>query len=201
MKIGQNKKLKKWVVGIDEVGRGPIAGPIAVCAFILLDKKEINKLSWIKDSKKMKESMRENAYKVMKQLKRKGKVNYAVSMRDNEFIDKWGIEKATRSSIKSCLNKLRLNPNKIFVKLDGRLYAPKEYKQETIVRGDNRVKMISCASVVAKVSRDRLMRKLSLKHPGYKFDKNKGYGSKLHYKAIKKYGITDLHRRSFLVQL
>ncbi len=117
-------------------------------------------------------------------------------------IDKIGISKAIAFAVKQIIKKLektaKINPKNCFIFLDGALSAPKEYTQKTIIRGDETVPLISAASIIAKVSRDKKMIRLHKKFPQYDFDKHKGYGTKRHYKMLKKHGVSKEHRRSFL---
>lgn len=193
----------KYIIGIDEVGRGPIAGPVTVCACVisLTDYKKI-KWSGLDDSKKLSQKNREAWHQKSKELKKKGLINYAVIYKSSIFIDKRGISLAIKECIAEALEKLNLNPKDCKVLLDGSLKAPKEYKnQKTIIKGDQKEKIISLASVIAKVSRDRKMELLHKKYPKYNWLKNKGYGTVEHYKALKKYDHTNLHRKSFLTKI
>jgi ribonuclease HII len=219
----------KYKIGIDEVGRGPLAGPVAVCAFLMkddsfLENQKEKKLPKLKDSKKLSKKQREVWFEFLKKQKEEGKCDYAVSFVSPENIDKFGIakciQKALNESLKkieeqNCLNFCPCRPQysglsgenldnsveqsfcKIF--LDGGLHAPVEYvNQETIIRGDELHPVISLASIVAKVSRDAIMTKYSKNYPEYGFEKHSGYGTKVHYEAIKKHGQTPIHRRSFI---
>lgn len=193
----------KWIIGIDEVGRGPVAGPVAVCACAvpyLLYKK--SKWKGLTDSKKMSIKNRELWYKEALKMKSSNEVRFSVVYRSNIFIDKKGISLAIKECIIKSLKDLKLNPKECLVLLDGSLKAPKEYlNQKTIIRGDQKEKIISLASVIAKVSRDKKMDTLHKKYPNYTWNKNKGYGTREHYKAIKAQGLTPLHRHSFLTKV
>ena len=189
----------KWVIGIDEVGRGPVAGPVAVCA-CAIPSTQYKKIKWrgLNDSKKMTAKARNEWYKKALELK----IKYSVVYESSLTIDKRGVSFAIRSCISGALKDLKLRPKDSMVLLDGSLKAPEEYKnQKTIIKGDQKEKVISLASVIAKVSRDRKMELLHKKHPKYAWAQNKGYGTKEHYKAIKKYGLTGLHRKTFLATL
>lgn len=195
--------MKKWIVGIDEVGRGPIAGPVAVCV-CAMPVLEYKKNSWhgLNDSKKLSHKNRELWFEVAKDLQKKGSIKYFVIYKSNIFIDNKGISKAINDCIKEGLDKLNLNPKDCHVLLDGSLSAPVVYKkQKTIIKGDQSEKIISLASVIAKVTRDKKMLSLHVKNPNYNWSKNKGYGTKEHYRAIKKNGLTTLHRKSFLTMI
>lgn len=189
-----------WVIGIDEVGRGPIAGPVAICACAIraIDYK---KASWkgLNDSKKMSPKNRELWFEKARELKKQGKIIFCISYQSSKFIDKKGISAAIKNCIKKALLDLEINSKDSLVLLDGSLVAPKEYlNQKTIIKGDQKEKIISLASVIAKVSRDKKMVTLSKKYPKYEWSKNKGYGTSSHYKSLSKYGVSPEHRKSFL---
>lgn len=195
--------MKKWVVGIDEVGRGPIAGPVTVCACAIQysEYKKI-KTSTLKDSKKMLPKKREFWHKKAQELVSLGILKYAVVSKGNTLIDRKGVAYAIRNALGEALEAISLNPKETKVLLDGSLSAPKEYKdQKTIIKGDQKEKIISLASVIAKVSRDKKMLLYHRKYPLYMWDKNKGYGTKAHYAALKKHKQSPLHRKSFLSKL
>ncbi len=197
----KNKKLSKaikFVVGIDEVGRGPLAGPVAVCAFKMPINFRTNKFGKLKDSKKLTEDKREEIFEKLKEVKNRGVVDYFVSYESAQKIDNIGISKAIKNCLEKSLNKLKLEPNSCLILLDGGLKAPEIYKyQKTIIKGDEKERSIAFASIVAKVSRDSLMYKFSKKYPKYFFDLHKGYGTKKHCEAIVKNGLSSLHRKSF----
>lgn len=185
------KRNKKYVIiGIDEAGRGPLAGPISA-GIVAAEARAPKILKGIRDSKKLSEKQREAWF-----LKIKSNFKYACAMVGNETIDRVGIQKATRLAVKRVLKKIGVKPNLIL--LDGSLFAPQKYNQKTIVKGDEKIPIISAASVVAKVLRDRKMKRLHKIYPKYGFDIHKGYGTRAHYRAIKKYGICSLHRKSYL---
>lgn len=193
----------KYIIGIDEVGRGPIAGPVAVC-ICAISKINYKKIDWngLNDSKKLSKKNRELWHEKAKELKKKSKINYFVIYRSNTFIDKNGISVAIKECIKQGLENLNLNPKDCTVLLDGSLKAPLQYKnQKTIIKGDQKEKIISLASVIAKISRDKKMDLLHKKYTKYNWSQNKGYGTKSHYSAIKKYKPSSLHRKSFLTNI
>lgn len=196
-------KNHKWIVGIDEVGRGPLAGPVAVGAVaidsVIYNSRLKKEFKGIRDSKKLSEKQREEWFKKIKIAEKRGDIKFAVSMTSPSVIDKKGIVFSIQSALKHSLLKLSISPDGTQIFLDGGLRAPKEYKnQKTIIHGDDLVQIISIASVVAKVTRDRLMRRLAQKFPKYGFESHKGYGTKAHYLAIKKHGTIKIHRQSFL---
>ncbi|MES2930359.1 MAG: ribonuclease HII [Patescibacteria group bacterium] len=194
-------------MGIDEVGRGPIAGPVAVCAFLCIKTNyellitngiQITGVQ-IRDSKKLTAKQREKWFEYLKSEKEKGQCDFAVSMVSAEWIDKVGIVRAIKKALNQSLAKLLVDPADAKVYLDGGLKAPIEYvNQETVIKGDELHPVISCASIVAKVTRDKLMTEYAQEYPAYGFEKHAGYGTKAHFDAIKKNGLTALHRKSFL---
>ncbi len=207
-----NKK-PKFLIGIDEAGRGPLAGPVAVGAFCVPVSFDFSVLAGVRDSKKLFPQKREfyfakiikltNSY--LSSPRRRGsrleskKVDFAVSFSSAKEIDKIGINKAIKKAMEKCLKKLGKNPTDCRVLLDGGLRAPEKYKnQQTIIKGDDKEKVISCASVTAKVLRDRKMCQLAKKYPKYCFEIHKGYGTAKHYEKLKKYGLCKEHRRCFL---
>ena len=201
----------KFIIGVDEVGRGPLAGPITLAAFLAPQnlRNELIKIlgGKIKDSKQFSAKRRKEIYKEFKKLRKENKVFFCVSHISNKIIDRRGISKATKIGIKKALEKLQLSYGHIKVikneiRLDGLLKAPEEYKnQKTIIGGDSKDIFIACASIVAKVRRDRLMCRLAKKYPLYELQTHKGYGTALHCKLIKKYGLSEIHRQSFCKNL
>ncbi len=188
----------KGIVGIDEAGRGPLAGPISVGVVFIPVRGKLN-LSGLTDSKKLSEKGREEWFQKMKQWQKEGKLRCSVSLVSNTVIDKKGIVYAVNLGMARCLKKLNINPKHTLVLLDGSLHAPKEFThQRTIIKGDERISVISLASIAAKVTRDRYMVRLAKKHPQYGFEVHKGYGTLAHRKAIKRYKAATPHRRSFL---
>jgi ribonuclease HII len=183
----------KYIIGIDEAGRGPLAGPVSV-GLVMISQKDRNILKGIKDSKKLSEKRREEWFE---KLKKEKKVFYTCAMVGPKVIDERGISYAIRLAVKKVC--LRTGKKNCEILLDGILHAPKIYKnQKTIIKGDEKIPVISAASIVAKVTRDRKMKVLSKKYPKYEFEKHKGYGTKDHYIKIKKYGRCKIHRKSFL---
>lgn len=193
----------KYIVGIDEVGRGPLAGPVTVCVVVCEEiTYKILKLSKIlpavgKDSKKIKEKDREKFVKVLEDLKKQKKINFSINHVSNTIIDTRGISFAIKKAMELGISKLKLNSKNCEIRLDGGLKAPKDFKQKTIIKGDEKEKIIAWASILAKVSRDKLMKNVCKKFPNYSFENHKGYGTLRHREAIKKYGITKFHRVSF----
>lgn len=189
-----------YIIGVDEVGRGPLAGPVAIGAMLVTPRVQ-KRYRKIKESKQLSPRQREEWYERIEK-DRGPELRFAVSFVSAKIIDTKGIQYAIRLALRRSLLKLAVNPNDCEVLLDGGLHAPKEYvHQETIIRGDVKKTAIAMASVVAKVNRDRLMMKLSKKYPIYGFAQHKGYGTKAHYEAIKKHGISVSHRKSYLSRI
>ena len=200
--------MKKYLIGVDEVGRGPVAGPVAVgvVAYEISQENFLKEeLKEAKDSKKMTEKKREEVFKKIEKLKKEKKIFAKVSFVSAKNIDKIGIvpaiQKALDLSIKNILEEIEVQKDfsNLILKLDGGLKFNQKIKnQKTIIKGDQKEFVISLASIVAKVLRDRKMIQLSKKYPEYFLEKNKGYGTKQHLEAVKKYGLSEIHRKSFL---
>lgn len=189
----------RYVLGVDEAGRGPLAGPVAVGVVAVAEGFDVAKeFVDVADSKKLSEKMRENIFEMLKAREASGDARFAVEFESAETIDNEGIATAVRRALSRGVNALATDSALVHVLLDGSLKAPPEYSQETIINGDELIPLISLASIAAKVSRDRLMLDLAKKYPEYGFEKHKGYGTKAHYEALKKYGLCDIHRRSFI---
>ncbi len=173
--------------GVDEVGRGCLAGPVVSAAVVL--KKGIN-LKVLKDSKKISFNKRE---KISKHIKENS--YFAIGIASVEEILKLNILQASLLSMKRALNQLTIKPE--ITLIDGN-FAPEGIKKyKTIINGDEKVKAISAASIIAKVYRDKLMIKLSEKYSNYSWERNFGYGTKAHLEGLKKFGVTAHHRKSF----
>ncbi len=187
--------LKNQLIGVDEVGRGPLAGPVCVC--VLWIKKPL--ADWPKsDSKRVSKKERQRWFSMAEELKKEGRLDFALGFVSARKIDDIGISGAIKLAIKKCFQKLS-PPSRVPIFLDGLLAAPERYlKQKTIIGGDAIVPVISLASIIAKVARDNLMQKKHLKDPRYGFNQNKGYGTKAHFSALKKYGPSKEHRLTFL---
>lgn len=192
----------EYIIGIDEVGRGPLAGPVCVAAVampISYEKELKRELIPVRDSKKMPQHKREAILADLKKYKNAGDVKFTVSFTGPRVIDQKGIQFAVRRAISSAIRRLRLDPAQCRVVLDGGLHAPRAYtNQQTIIRGDESEFVVSLASIVAKVTRDKKMVRLSKHYPEYKFEEHKGYGTEHHRKTIKKLGSLPVHRKSFL---
>lgn len=185
----------RYIVGVDEAGRGPLAGPLAVG--VVRHSADVDLLALfpgLNDSKQLTEKKREALFKLLEQTP---EVSYVVEWIPASVIDTDGLTKSVRDAVARGVQAL-MPPAQGKVYLDGLLSAPKEYEQETIPGGDALVPAIMLASVAAKVLRDRAMVELAERYPEYGFEKHKGYGTKAHYAAITKHGPCDEHRRLFL---
>ncbi len=190
------------LVGVDEVGRGPVAGPVTVCAVILRRSLPRGFFTGIRNSKALTETARLAWYRKAREARTKAFLQFAVASRSANFIDRRGIASALRASVASALKRLECKPSEAQIFLDGSLYAPVVYKnQKTIVRGDEKVPLIALASIIAKVHRDRRMKRHAKRFPEYGFDAHVGYGTPAHYHAIRAHGPCKLHRISFLTIL
>ncbi|MCB4791739.1 MAG: ribonuclease HII [Elusimicrobia bacterium] len=178
----------KMLAGIDEAGRGPWAGPVVAACVVLPPGLTIYGLD---DSKKLSPVQREKIFKIINEVS----LSVGVEVIDESVIDSLNILKATHLAMKGALDKIKVHFDLILV--DGSPVPRLGVMQESIVKGDQKSACIAAASVVAKVTRDMIMRDLAVKYPEYYFDKHKGYGTKLHYEALKKYGPCPVHRKSF----
>lgn len=181
------------ICGVDEAGRGPLCGPVCAAAVILPDDCEIEGLN---DSKKISEKKRELLFDIITQKA----VCYSIQFIDNNVIDEINILNATMLCMTNAVNSLENAPD--YVIIDGNK-TPDELKIpcESVVKGDAKSMSIAAASILAKVSRDRLMYEYDRQYPEYNFAKHKGYGTKAHYEAIFEHGISPIHRKSFLKNL
>jgi ribonuclease HII len=198
--------MYRYVIGIDEVGRGPIAGPVAVGSFVFLDQKAKNIFKGVRESKQLSEQKREEWFNIIQVSKKNEGVDFQVCFQSEKVIDSKGLSYAIRTALASSLNMI-VKRNKIKMKhvqvlLDGGLKAPVDFEQQkTIIKGDEKEMVIALASICAKVLRDRKMHILAKKYPKYGLENNKGYGTKYHYVQIRKFGIQTIHRKSFLTHM
>ncbi|MDP3762591.1 MAG: ribonuclease HII [bacterium] len=181
-----------WIVGIDEAGRGPLAGPVTLAYVACPSRVYRRNFKNIRDSKKLTLKKREEWFS---HITDHPYLEFGVTSVGQGIIDRRGISRAVKIGIRRLLSRMQVRPKMIL--LDGSLYAPPEYSQKTIIKGDEKIPIIAAASVIAKVTRDRKMVRLAKKFPKYGFHIHKGYGTKLHCKLVKKYGLCDIHRRSF----
>lgn len=180
------------VCGIDEAGRGPLAGPVFAACVVLRPGEEIAGLN---DSKKLSEKKRELLFDEITAHA----ADYSIAMASEQEIDEINILQATFLAMRRAFNDLHTKPDLALI--DGNRAPGLEVAERTIVRGDAKSASIAAASILAKVSRDRYLYDLDSRYPQYQFAKHKGYGTKLHYEMLAQYGISPVHRRSFLKNL
>ncbi|MCB0727392.1 MAG: ribonuclease HII [Ignavibacteria bacterium] len=181
------------ICGIDEAGRGPLAGPVVAAAVVFEDSFI---LDGVKDSKVLTESQRDEYFLTIKGMC----LDYRIIEISNVEIDEINILQATMKAMYLALKNLNMKPDKYLI--DGNYFKlPGNYQNEIIhekiVKGDSKVFAISAASVLAKVTRDKIMKENHLKYPGYEFGRHKGYATKLHDERIRQLGLCEIHRRSF----
>lgn len=184
-------KYNGVIAGVDEAGRGPWAGPI-VAAAVILDKKKLEILSEVDDSKKISEKKRESLYEKIINAS----ICFAISEVSHKVIDKENILTATIKAMQNCIEKLVNKPEILLI--DGNMkFMVENIKVEHIVDGDAKSLSIAAASILAKVHRDRIMRNYHELYPQYGFNKHKGYGTSEHIKALIRYGPCEIHRKSY----
>ncbi len=180
----------RYIAGVDEVGRGPLAGPVVCCAVIMpLGENEL--VVGVDDSKKLSAKKRET---LAKQIQDKA-LCYSIVEIDEKRIDEMNILEATRLGMKQALENLEIPPETVLT--DGNMTLDIPFPQQSVVGGDARSYSIGSASIVAKVYRDALMDEYAKTYPHYAFEKNKGYGTAVHIQGIKEYGLCPIHRRTF----
>lgn len=180
------------IAGIDEAGRGPLAGPV-VAGVVVLPKGML--IEGVNDSKKVSEEKREKLYDVIV----KEAISWGVGIVDNNNIDEINILNAAKLAMKIAVEQLKPIPEVLLI--DAEKIDMPEIAQESIIKGDAKSHSIAAASIIAKVTRDRMMKEYDEKYPYYGFAKHKGYGTAEHIQAIKKYGLCEIHRRSFTKNL
>ena len=188
-----NKGIR-LIGAIDEAGRGPLAGPVvAACVLVNQEKKlDDDFLELINDSKKLTSKKREDAFGLIYE----NFFEVGIGICDHETIDRINILQASFLAMKKAISALKQKPE--FIILDGKLSIPNtSFKQKPIIRGDSTVFSIAAASIIAKVTRDKIMRESHEKYPGYGFDQHKGYGTKLHMEQLIRLGPCQIHRKSF----
>ena len=185
---GLYSKGIKLVCGVDEAGRGPLCGPVVAAAVIL---KPDSKIEGVNDSKKLSEKKREQVYENIME----NALAVGVGMSDVDVIESVNILNATKLAMKEAISKLKIQPE--YVLIDGNQMIDITIPGETVVHGDAISESIAAASIVAKVTRDRMLIEWDKEYPEYGFAKHKGYGTKAHVEAFGKYGLTPIHRPSF----
>jgi len=189
--------LELPVIGLDEVGRGPLAGPVVSCGCYFKNYKIQNEFKdYIGDSKKLSEKKREVSFKLLQSLKEEGTMEYHLGIANVEEIDQLNILEATKLSMKRVVDKF--NMENAYLLIDGNFSLNyKSYREQSVIKGDDKSLSIAAASIIAKVHRDRLMKKLSLKFQDFGWEKNAGYGTKMHIENIYRLGPTIHHRKTF----
>jgi ribonuclease HII len=189
----------RLVLGVDEAGRGPLAGPVAVGVIVAPEDFDLLvAFPGLNDSKQLSEKKREELFSILCDFEKRGVVRYSVSFSSHAIIDRDGITRAVAGATARGIRSLVPEPSSCKVFLDGLLHAPPEYEQETVIHGDSLVPAIMLASVAAKVTRDHLMVHEATHYPSYGFERHKGYGTAEHVRAIRELGPTPIHRRTFL---
>lgn len=186
------KNGEKIVCGVDEAGRGPLAGRVYAAAVIMPQSVIVG---GVDDSKKLTEKKRENLFEKITE----NALSYSIAWADEKEIDEINILQSTYLAMKRAVEKLKIKPDMVLV--DGNRLPEFGIPAKSIVKGDSLSHSIACASILAKVSRDRYMCKEAEKYPEYLFEKHKGYGTKLHIEALKKYGPSPIHRKTFLKKI
>lgn len=193
----ESSMKEKLICGIDEVGRGPLAGDVVTCAIIMPDAEE-EIIDIVNDSKKLSKKKREKAYDLILEKA----LAYGIGKASPQVIDQINIKQATRKAMKDALSNMienyNIKPEIVLIDFES---IDTCLPQKSLIKGDAISYNIACASIVAKVTRDREFEKFEEIYPGYNFSKNVGYGTKAHTEAIKKLGITPIHRKTFLKKL
>lgn len=182
------KKNIKLIAGVDEVGRGPLAGPVVCAAVILKEDYENDKIN---DSKKLTEKKREALYDIIMGEA----LSVGIGISSEDVIDEINILQATKKAMTEAIKNLDIKPEHVLI--DAVKLEDLDIPQTSIIKGDAKSISIAASSIIAKVTRDRMMVELDKKHPEYDFKNNKGYGTKKHIEAIRKYGIIKEHRKTF----
>ncbi len=195
--FSEEKKLwrngSNFVAGLDEAGRGPLAGPVVAAAFIMRQN-NVNyfKKIEINDSKKLSKQQREYFYGL---LTSRNDIAFGVGIVSEKIIDNINILEATKLAMQKAIKDLKLAPD--FLLLDGNFKLNVTINQRSIIKGDQKVFSIAAASIIAKVTRDRIMETMHQKYPQYGFNAHRGYGTPLHIQQLKKFGPCAIHRKSF----
>lgn len=178
------------IAGVDEVGRGPLAGPV-VCAAVIMPLDEENLIVGVDDSKKLSEKKREQLAEEIK----KRAIAYTIVEIDEKVIDEINILEATKLGMKQAIETLSITPDVVLT--DGNMTIDISHRQHSVIHGDALSYSIGAASIIAKVYRDKMMEEYAKTYPHYAFEKNKGYGTAAHIQGIKEYGLCPIHRRTF----
>ena len=178
----------KYIIGADEVGRGSFAGPICAAA-VKINYSHLALLTNVKDSKKLSAKKREEIFSMVEE----NNIEYSFNESSNTFIDQFGIKNANEKVLTDSISDIYTGNEIVYVDH----FKINDFKSISVVRGEDNCRAIALASIIAKVLRDNLMIKFSEKYPEYSFEKNKGYGTKNHREAISKYGLSNIHRKSF----
>lgn len=176
------------IAGVDEVGRGPLYGPVVTAAVIL---PENLKLDGLTDSKKLTPKQRERFYDIILECA----ISVSIGMRSHERIDEINVYAATKEAMYDAINGLSVKPEHVLI--DAMKLEDLDIPSTSIIKGDAKSQSIAAASVIAKVTRDRMMNEDALLYPEYGFDHHKGYATRAHVDAVKKYGVLEKHRRTF----
>lgn len=198
IEYGLQQKGYCYIVGVDEVGRGPLAGPV-VCAAVVMPLEENSLVVGVDDSKKLSETKRETLAEEI----RKKAIAYTMVEVSEKTIDEINILEATKLGMKRAIESLRLPDGSTpeVVLTDGNMTLDIALPQQSVIHGDALSYSIGAASIIAKVYRDHLMEEYAKQYPAYAFEKNKGYGTAAHIQAIKEYGLCPIHRRTFTKKL
>lgn len=193
---GLRKEGLQIIVGVDEVGRGPLAGPVVTAAVALPSDFYVPEIN---DSKKLSEKKREELAPLIKEQA----IAYSIGQVNNEVIDEINILEATKIAMKGCIMDLQRKLQKMgkdidILLIDAVRLENIDIRQMNIIKGDAKSVSIAAASILAKVTRDRMMIEYAKEYPGYAFESNKGYGTKAHYEGLNAQGLTPIHRKSFL---
>ena len=178
----------QYIIGADEVGRGSFAGPICAAA-VKINYSHLELLTNVKDSKKLSAKKREEIFSMVEE----NKIEYSFIESSNNFIDQFGIKNANEKVLTDSISDIFTGSEIVYVDH----FKINDFKSISVVRGEDNCRAIALASIIAKVLRDNLMIKFSESYPEYSFEKNKGYGTKDHREAISKYGLSNIHRKSF----
>lgn len=186
----ERKYEGRLIAGIDEAGRGPLAGPV-VCACVIMPLEKDKIIEGVNDSKKLSEKKREMLFEKILATA----IAYSIIEINVKTIDEINILNATKLGMKKALENIKIKPDIVLIDA---VKIETDIVQENIIKGDAKSYNIASASILAKVYRDRLMEKLAVEYPEYGFEKHKGYGTKLHIENLKKYGKTPIHRKTFI---